>query len=117
MVRIIIVRQRCHVTNNKELLHSYGYALVLSLMFQVSAWVMCLFNMPMEHEPVRVSGWILINLRMWFISCSLYWLGFLAVFFTRRENPSIWRVLYTGLAFPALFIAVASLVPRFYGAD
>jgi hypothetical protein len=102
------------MTNNKELLHSYGSALVLSLMFQVSGWVMCLLNMPMEHSIVEVS-WILLNMRMWFISCCLYWLGFLAVFFTRRENPSVWRVLYTGLAFPALFIAVASLVPRFYG--
>lgn len=106
------------MTNNQELLHSYGYALVLSLMFQVSAWAMCFFKMYMwEHGPAEVSGGVLINWRVWFISCSLYWLGFLVVFLTRRENPSVWRVLYTGLAFPALFIAAASLFPRFYGAD
>ena len=106
------------MTNSKELLRSYAYALVLSLMFQVSAWAMCFFSgCRFEHEPAEVSGGVLINLRVWFIACSLYWLGFLAVFLTRRETPSVWRVLYTGLAFPALLIAAALLVPRFYGAD
>jgi hypothetical protein len=103
---------RCRMTNNNELLHSYAYALFLSLMFQLSAWVMCfLRGCRFEHEPPAVSGAVLINLRVWFISCSLYWLGFLAVFFTQREKPSVWRVLYTGLAFPALLIAAALLVP------
>ena len=106
------------MANSKELLHSYGYALVLSLMFQVSAWAMGCSKMYMwEHRPAEVIGVVLINWRVCRISCSLYWLGFLAVFLTRRENPSVWRVLYTGLAFPALFIAAALLVPRFYSAD
>jgi len=103
------------MTNTKELLHSYGYALFLSLMFQVSAWAMCFINQ--MHEPAEISGGVLLNWRVWFISCGLYWLGFLPVFLTRRENPSAWRVLYTGLGFPVLFIAAALVVLRIYGTN
>ena len=104
------------MTKTKELLHSYGYALVLSLMFQVSAWAMCFFNGSM-YGPAEVSGGVLLNWRVWFISCGLYWLGFLGLFLPQRQNPSVWRVLYSGLAFPVLFIAAALLVPRIYGAN
>lgn len=106
------------MANNKELLRSYSYALVLSLMFQVSAWAMCLSRTYLwEHGPVGAGTEALITWRVFRVSCSLYWLGFLAVYLTRRESPSAWRVLYTGLAFPTLFIAATALVPRLYGDD
>ena len=104
------------MTRIGELLHWSGYGVVLSLMFQVSAWVVCFFNGSM-YGPAQVSGGVLLNWRVWFISCAAYWLGFLGVFLTRRQRPPPWRVLYTGLGFPALFIAAAILVPRVYGAD
>ncbi len=103
------------MTNTKELLHSYGYALVLSLMFQVSAWAMCFANQ--MYDPAEIRGGVLLNWRVWFMSCGSYWLGFLVVFLTRRQSPTVWRVLYTGLGFFALFIAAAVLVPRIYGAN
>ena len=104
------------MTKSTQLFHSYGYAVVLSLMFQVSAWAVCFVNGSM-YGPAEISGGILLNWRAWFISCGVYWLGFLGVFLTRRQGPSAWRVLYTGLGFPALFIAVAFLVPRVYGVE
>ena len=104
------------MTKTAELLHSYGYALVLSLMFQVTAWGKCFVDGQMYGPTEIIGGW-LFNWRVWFISCAAYWLGFLVVFLTRRQNPLVWRVAYTGLAFPALFTAAALLVPRLYGAD
>jgi hypothetical protein len=103
------------MTNSFQLLHSYGYALVLSLMFQVTAWVKCFVDGSI-YGPAEINGGLLFNWRVWLISCALYWLGFLAVFLLRRQNPSVWRVLYTGLAFPVLFTAGALFIPRFYGA-
>jgi len=106
----------CHLTKTQELLHSYGYALVLSLMFQVSAWALCFIN-GSRYGPAEISGGVLLNWRVWFISCGVYWVGFLVMFLTRRQNPPVWRAIYTGLGFPALFITAALLVPRIYGAD
>lgn len=103
------------MTKTRELLHSYGYALVLTLMFQGSTWAMCFVNG--MYGPPEISGGVLLNWRTWFISCGLYWLGFLGIFLTRRDNPPAWRVLYTGLAFPAMFVAAALLIPRAYGVD
>ena len=104
------------MTKSTQLLHSYGYAVILSLMFQVAAWAKCFVGGSM-YGPVEISGGMLLNWRVWFISCGVYWLGFLAVFLTRRQSPSAGRVLYTGLGFPTLFIATALLVPRVYGLD
>ncbi len=104
------------MTKSTELLHSYGYALVLSLMFQLTAWGKCFVDGSM-YGPAELSAGLVFNWRVWFASCAVYWLGFLAVFLTRRQSPSIWRVVYTGLAFPALFTAAALLSPRFYGAN
>jgi hypothetical protein len=118
MVFVIIIRfgNAQHMTKSTELVHSYGYALVLSLVFQVSAWAMCFANGSM-YGPAEISGGALLNWRVWFISCGVYWLGFLAVFLTQREQPSVWRVVYTGLGFFVLFVAAAFFVPRVYGAD
>ncbi len=104
------------MTKATEMFHSYGYAVVLALMFQSSAWAACFIAGSM-YGPAEVSGGVLLNWRVWFISCAIYWLGFLAVFLTKRQHPPLWRVLYAGLGFPALFIAAALLVPRLYGAD
>jgi hypothetical protein len=106
----------CYMTRTAEQLHSYGYAVKLSLVFQMIAWGKCFVDGSM-YGPAEISGGVLFNWRVWFISCAAYWLGFLAVFLTRRQNPTVWRVLYTGLGFPPLFIAAALLVPRIYGAD
>ena len=103
------------MTKSTQLLRGYSYAVNLSLMFQVSAWARCFVNG--MYGPPEISGGTLLNWRTWFISCGLYWLGFLGIFLTRRENPPAWRVIYTGLAFPALFIAAALVVPRVYGVD
>jgi hypothetical protein len=103
------------MTNATELLHAYGYAVVLSLLFQVSAWAKCFVGE--MYGPAEISGGVLLSWRVWFIACAAYWLGFLVVFLTRRQNPPVWRVFYTGLGFPALFIAAAIFVPRVYGAD
>jgi len=85
-------------------------------MFQVSAWAMCFIGGSM-YGPAEVSGGILLNWRVWFSSCGIYWLGFLAVFLTQRVEPSLWRLLYVGLAFPVLFVMAGFLVPRFLGVD
>ena len=95
---------------------SYGFGLALSLMFQISAWVMCFFNGSL-YGPAEVSGGFLLNWRAWFLSVGTYWFSFLALYLTRRENPSVWRVIYVALSFPALFITAAYLVPRFFGVN
>ncbi len=97
---------------------SYDPALVLSLMFQLSAWLMCFFNdCTYRYDSADLASPMVLNWRTWFISCGVYWLGFLVVFLTQRRRPAAWRRLYTGVAFPCLFIAAAFLVRRFYGAD
>ena len=93
---------------------SYGFALILSLMLQVSSWLIC-FVAGSMYGPAEVSGGMVLNWRVWTLSCSAFWLGFLLVFVTRRESPSLWRLLYTGLAFPILFITAAYLVANIYG--
>jgi hypothetical protein len=112
---VLELGKSCQMTKTKELLHSYGYAVVLSLMFQVSAWAMCFVNGSM-YAPAEINGAVLLNWRVWLISCGLYWLGFLGVFLPQRQNPTVWRVLYAGLGFPVLFAAAALLVPRMYKA-
>lgn len=107
---------RRRMTKTGELLHSYRYTVVLGLMFQVSAWAICFFNGSM-YGPAETSGGVLLNWRVWFISCGLYWLGFLMVFLPQRQNPTTWRVLYTALGFPVMFVAAALLVPAIYGTN
>ena len=67
------------------------------------------------YGPAEVSGGMVLNWRVWTLSCSAFWFGFLLVFLTRRESPSPWRLLYTALAFPILFITAACLVANIYG--
>ncbi len=93
---------------------SYGYAVVLGLMFQASAWLLCAVHQAGSGQS-EISGGIALNWRTWTISTCLYWFGFLAVFMTKREGPSLWRLVYTGLAFPVLFVAAARLVATLYG--
>jgi hypothetical protein len=93
---------------------SYGYAVVLALMFQVSAWLLCAVHQSGSGEAETSDG-IALNWRTWIISTCIYWLGFVAVFLTKREGPSLWRLVYTGLAFPVLFVAAARVVATVYG--
>ena len=94
----------------------YSNALVLSLVFQVLAWLACYIAGP-AFQFVGTSDGLLLNWRSWIISCCVFWFGFLAIFFTQREKPSRWRLLYVRFGFPILFFVAAFTVPQIYGAD
>ena len=94
----------------------YSEALLLSLVFQVLAWLACFYS-GSSFGRSDISGGFLLNWRSWIISCCIYWFGFLAVFFTRRERFSFWRLCYVRYGFPILFIVAAYVIPRIYGVD
>ena len=94
----------------------YGDALVLSLVLQVLAWLACFIAGPF-HGFASIDDAFLFNWRSWIISCSIYWFGFLAVFFTQREKPSQWRLFYVRYGFLILFFVAAFIVPRIYSID
>jgi hypothetical protein len=113
LIRGIIERSKSHDQANRNS-RSYGHAILLSFFFQLATWELCLMEQSPTGEAV-VSDGMAFNWRVWFISCSVFWLGFLIVFLSKRERPSLWRVIYAGLAFPVLFVTVAFIVAKKYG--
>jgi hypothetical protein len=105
-----------HMAKSTHIPQPYGDALVLSLVFQVLAWLACFIAAP-TFRFAGSSDEFLLNWRSWIISCSVFWFGFLVVFLTQREQPSRWRLLYVRYGFLFLFFVAAFTVPRIYGAD
>ena len=100
------------MTRSTPFPRTYGDVVVVTLLLQCAAWMLCLVAQP-RMDSFEHDGGLMLNWRTWTVSCCVYWFCFLIALLTKPASRSLWQMRCLAFAYPVLFVTVAALLWRF----